>query len=167
MLSHHSQRTAGLAFLVTDTTLLVAQHWSIYVELHINRRPGLCAAEPGGDGGAVHAAGGALRAGQRAGDEQPAVLGLGADLQGPDDDGGGDRPAGASQRDRGAERAQLPCRVGETGAGARAGEGGVREGEGRPGWGSGCAAVAVAALRLPPLRQTPTPAGLPWVRGEM
>jgi len=78
-----------------------------------DRRPGLRAAEPGGDGGAVHAAGGALRAGQRAGDEQPGLLGLGADLQGPDDDGGGDRPAGASQRDRGVERGELPGRGGE------------------------------------------------------
>ena len=51
------------------------------------------------------AAGGALRAGQRAADEQPAVLGLGGDLQGRDDDGGGDRSAGASQRDRRVERA--------------------------------------------------------------
>ena len=40
-------------------------------------RPGLRAAEPGGDGGAVHAAGGAVRAGQRAADEQPAVLAVG------------------------------------------------------------------------------------------
>ena len=31
-----------------------------------------------------------------------------ADLQGPDDDGGGHRPPGASQRDRGVERAELP-----------------------------------------------------------
>ena len=78
-----------------------------------DRRPGLCAAEPRGDGGAVHAAGGALRAGQRAGDQQPGVLTMGADLQGSDDDGGGDRSAGASQRDRGDERAELPSRGGE------------------------------------------------------
>ena len=37
-----------------------------------------------------------------------------SDLQGPDDDGGGDRPAGASQRDRGAERAELPPGTGPT-----------------------------------------------------
>ena len=85
-----------------------------------DRRPGLCAAEPGGDGGAVHAAGGALRAGQRAGDEQPGVLAVGTDLQGPDDDGGGDRPAGASQRDRGAERAELPSGGGQESQGATA-----------------------------------------------
>ena len=66
-----------------------------------DRRPGLCGTEPGGNGGAIHAAGGALRAGQRAGDEQSAVLEVGADLQGSDDHGGSDRPAGASQCHRG------------------------------------------------------------------
>ena len=54
------------------------------------------------------AAGGAVRARQRDADEQPAVLGMGGDLQGPDDDGGGDRPLGAPQRDPGVERAELP-----------------------------------------------------------
>jgi hypothetical protein len=73
-----------------------------------HRRPGLRAAEPGGDGGAVHALGGAVRAWERALDEQPGVLAVGADLQGPDDDRGGHRPVGASQRDRGTERAELP-----------------------------------------------------------
>lgn len=60
-----------------------------------DRRPGLCAAEPRGDGSVVHAVGGALRAGQCAGNEQPAVLEMGAGVQGPDDGGRGDRPAGA------------------------------------------------------------------------
>jgi transposase len=55
-----------------------------------DRRPGVCAAEPGGDGGAVHAVGGAVRARQRAADEQPAVLEMGTDLQGRDDGSGGD-----------------------------------------------------------------------------
>lgn len=68
-----------------------------------DRRPGLRAAEPRGDGSAVHPVGGALRARQCVGDEQPGVLAVGADLQGSDDDGGGDRPASASQRDRGDE----------------------------------------------------------------
>src|SRR5581483_6346759 len=78
-----------------------------------DRRPGLRAAEPGGDGGAVHAAGGALRARQRLADEQPAVLAVGADLPGPDDDGSGDRPAGAPQHHPGAEPAELPPGAGE------------------------------------------------------
>lgn len=73
-----------------------------------DRRLGLRAAESGGDGSVVHAAGGSLRTGQRVADEQPAVLRLGGDLQGPDDDGRGDRPVGASQRDRGIEPAELP-----------------------------------------------------------
>jgi hypothetical protein len=79
----------------------------------LDRRPGIRAAEPGGDGSLVLAPGGAVRAEQCAGDEQSGVLAVGADLQGPDDHGGGDRPAGASQRHRGAERAELPGRGGE------------------------------------------------------
>jgi Mu transposase, C-terminal domain len=78
-------------------------------------RPGLRATEPRGDGGAVRAAGGAIRAWECAADEQPAVLRLGVDLQGRDDDGGGDRPSGASQRDIGAEHPELPRRAGEEG----------------------------------------------------
>jgi transposase len=151
----------------------------------VDRRPGLCAAEPGGDGSAVHAAGGALRTGQRAGDEQPGVLAVGTDLQGSDDDGGGDRPSGASLRDPGVECAQLPGGGGAEGqAGPGAGEPGKesraragvatrelarpegnRLGEGDrvgPPLGAGeaplaSASVAVAALRLPPLRLAPLP----------
>jgi hypothetical protein len=86
-------------------------------------RSGLRAAEPGGNGGAVPAAGGALRAGQRGGNEQLGVLEVGTDLQGPDDDGGGDRPVGASQRDPGVERGELPGGAGEESeAEPRAGE---------------------------------------------
>jgi len=73
-----------------------------------DRRLGLCAAEPGGDGSAVHADGGPLRARQHLADEQPAVLEMGKHLQGPDDHGGSHRPVGASQRHFGAESAQLP-----------------------------------------------------------
>jgi hypothetical protein len=73
-----------------------------------HRRPGLRAAEPRGDGGALHAVGGAIRARQRAADEQSGVLEVGSDLQGRDDDGGSDRPLGASQRDHRAERSELP-----------------------------------------------------------
>jgi hypothetical protein len=121
-----------------------------------DRRPGVRAAEPRGDGSAVHAAGGALRTGKCAADEQPGVFAVGADLQGPDDDRGGDRPAGPPQRDRGAECAELPGGVGEADPGKNLFEGSLRGGERRPWWGPGCAAVAVAALRLPPLRQAPT-----------
>jgi hypothetical protein len=123
-----------------------------------NRRPGLCAAGPGGDGGTVHAAGGALRAGQCAGDQQPGILPVGTDLQGPDDDGGGDRPARAPQRDRGAERAELSRGGSETEPRRAATEGGLRGGVGRPGRWPGYATLAVAALRLAPLRQATAPA---------
>jgi hypothetical protein len=123
-----------------------------------DRRPGLRATEPRGDGGTVHAVGGALRAGQRAGDKQPGVLALGADIQGPDDDGGRDRPAGAPQRDCGAQRAKLSRRGGEADTRRTTAEGGLREGDGRPGCGPGYATVVVATLLLPPLRQAHTPA---------
>jgi transposase len=76
-------------------------------------RSRLRAAEPGGDGSAVLAAGGALRAGQRGGDEQLSVFEVGTDLQGPDDHSRGDRSVGASQRDRGVERGELPGGAGE------------------------------------------------------
>jgi hypothetical protein len=118
-------------------------------------RPGLRAAEPGGDGGAVHVPGGALRAGQRPGHEQPAILEMGADLQGPDDDSGRGGSAGASQRDRGAEHRELPGR----GRQAEQAGGGLARGEGAAVGRSGSAAVAVAALGLPPLRQTAPPRG--------
>jgi hypothetical protein len=125
-----------------------------------DRRPGLRAAESGGDGGAVHALGGALRAGQRPGDEQLGVLAMGTNLQGPDDDGRGDRPTGAPQRHPGDERAELSSGVGQANQGAEQATGArLSGGERWPGWGSGSATVAVAALRLPPLRQTPNPAG--------
>lgn len=116
-------------------------------------RPGIRAAEPGGNGGAVHALGGAVRTRQRVIDEQPGVLAVGADLQGPNDDGGGGS-LGASQRDRGAERAELP------GRGREAVEAPRRIGgdDLRPVERSGSAAVAFAALRLPTLRQTAPPA---------
>jgi len=113
-------------------------------------RPGLCAAESRGDGGIVHVSGGALRAWQRGGDEQPGVLEVGADLQGPDDDRGGRGSAGASQRDRGAERAELPGRGSQA---LQAGRGIESRWVGRV----VSAPVALAPLGLPPLRQPAPP----------
>ena len=72
-----------------------------------HRRPGLCAAEPGGDGGAVHASRRPVRTGQRDAHEQLTFQQMGADFQGRHDHGGGHRSAGASQRYPGAERAKL------------------------------------------------------------
>ena len=121
-----------------------------------DRRPGLRAAGPRGDGGLVHAAGGSLRTRQCVADEQPAVLEVGGDLQGPDDDGGSDRPPGASQRDRGAEPAELPpgaCQEGEgrgdvgiTGASVAAAWQQVHEGAGGGAW------LRSAGLRCAPSR---------------
>ncbi len=122
------------------------------------RRFGLRPAEPGGDGGAVHAVGGALRAWQRLPDQQSAVLEVGADLQGCHDGGGSDRPSGASQCDRGVERAELPGGSSEASEGHSQLRGEASPGqEGQP-RGSGYAAVTVAALRFPSLRQTPAAA---------
>jgi hypothetical protein len=92
----------------------------------VDRRSGVRAAEPGGDGGAVHAVGRTLRAGQCPGDEQSGLLAVGADLQGSHDDSGGDRSAGASQCDRGNECVELSSRVGEATEGYGVREGGIK-----------------------------------------
>ena len=156
-----------------------------------DRRPGLRAAEPRGNGGAVHAAGGALRAWQCAGDEQPGIVAMGTDLQRSDDDGGGHRPVGAPQCDRGAERAELSGGGSQESQGATAEQatqglgGSVKIGQeqgasvwgeddrGGPPWGADSAPltsaqVAVAArprpsLRFAALRQPPTAEGLPAI----
>ena len=78
-----------------------------------HRRLGLRPAEPGGDGGAVHAVGRTLRTRQRAFNEQPGIQQVGSNLQRRDDDRGGDRPPGPPQRDLGTQRAQLPRGNGE------------------------------------------------------
>jgi hypothetical protein len=129
-----------------------------------DRRPGIRAAEPGGDGGPVHPAGGALRERQRAGDEQPGLLAVGTDLQRSDDDGGGHRPTGAPQRDTGTERVQLPSgsRQKSQAEPGRETELGDRGGDGEPPMGAGeapfaSAPFAAAARPLTPLRLTPLP----------
>lgn len=119
-------------------------------------RCGVCATEPRGDGSPLHLAGGALRAGQRLPDQQSAVLEMGANLQGPDDDSGGHRPLGASQCHRGVGRTELSGRGGQ----AEQEPSELNHGAGltrqrRP-WGPGSAPVAVAPLRLPTLRPAPT-----------
>lgn len=114
----HEVRPAGAGASQGETRLGIA--WLVAAIIALgglgDRRPGLRATEPRGDGGVVHAAGGALRAGQRLGDKQPGLFAVGTDLQGPDDHGGGDRSAGAPQRDRGAECVELPGRDREAGA---------------------------------------------------
>ena len=129
-----------------------------------DRRPGVRAAQPGGNGAVVHAAGRTVRTWQRAGDQQPGLLAVGTDLPGSDDHRGGDRPTGAPQCHRGAERAELPGRGSQALTGRLAPERGMKcGGEWQPGWGPGYASLACAALRLAPLRQAPTPARFTWV----
>lgn len=95
-----ADRQTGLAVAEVDQTVLVVRGLD-------HRRPGLCATEPGGDGGVVHVAGRAIRTGQRVADEQPGVLEVGSDLQGRNDDGSSNRPLGASQRDHRTQRTEL------------------------------------------------------------
>ena len=122
-----------------------------------DRRPGLRAAGPGRDGGLVHAVGGALRARQCAGDEQPGLLAVGTDIQGPDDDSGGHRPVGP-QRDPGTERAELPSRSGQESQAepGRETELADRRGDREPA-GAGEALFATAARPLIPLRVSALP----------
>jgi len=94
-----------------------------WLRSHADRRFGLRATGPRGDGGAVHAVGGPLRTRQRVADEQLAVLEMGSDLQGSDDDGGGHRPLGAPQRDRGIEHAELSVGTRQKRQGRRGGNG--------------------------------------------
>ena len=75
-----------------------------------HRRLGLCAAESRGDGGLVHAAVGTVRARQCAAEFEPALFQMGADLQGPHDDGCGDRSADPSLGDHRTQHSQLPTR---------------------------------------------------------
>lgn len=129
-----------------------------------DRRSRLRTAEPRRDGGTVHAPGGSLRAGQRMADEQPAVLQVGGDLQGPDDNSGRDRPPGASQRDCGVEPAELSpgaCQEGEGRGSECVGGASVTAHASRsvkePAVGPGSAPRDFAALVPLPLRQAPPP----------
>ena len=137
----------------------------------VHRRPGLRAAKPGGDGSVVHAAGGSLRAWQRLADEQPAVLEMGIDLQGCDDDGGSDRPAGASQRDPGVEHAELSPGGGQEeqgqggGAGANSGLTGWQGGPARSGCGGLLRSVPAAKAAGHSAPQAPTP--VEWTCGNL
>ncbi len=166
----HQVQSPGARVVEGETRLGIA--WLVAAIIALggpgDRRPGLCATEPGGDGSAVHALGGTLRTRQCAGDEQPGLLAVGTDFQGPDDDRGGDRPSGAPQRDRGAERAELPGRVGEADARPDLAKGVVSARVWRPpGWG---AWLRYARRRFAPSRSaTPGPPprqGLPRLRGE-
>jgi hypothetical protein len=78
-----------------------------------HRRLGVCSAEPRRDGGLIHPLVGTLRAGQCAVKQQPTVLEVGADLQGPDDDRCGDRSFDPPFSDHRVEYLQLSPRSGQ------------------------------------------------------
>ncbi len=110
-LVHHLQPAgAGTADRQTGLAVGQADQETVTLRRPDHRRPGLRAAKPRRDGGAVHASRGTVRTRQRDADEQPAVQQVGADLQRRDDHCGGHRSAGASQCDPGVERAQLSAR---------------------------------------------------------
>jgi transposase len=75
-----------------------------------HRRLGLRPAESRGDGSLVHVAVGTVRTRQCATEFEPALFQMGADLQGPHDHGGGDRPADPPLGHHRAEHPQLPTR---------------------------------------------------------
>lgn len=79
-----------------------------------HRRSGLCATEPGGDGGPVHAVVGALRARQCVAEQQLTILEVGTDLQGSDDDSGGDRSLDPSFGDHRVDERQLSIGCGQS-----------------------------------------------------
>lgn len=78
-----------------------------------HRRFGLRPAEPRGDGSVVHLVGRAVRTGQRARQLEPALLQMGADIQGSDDDRCRDRPADPSLGDHRTQHPQLSTRTGK------------------------------------------------------
>jgi hypothetical protein len=113
------------------------------------RRPGLCPAESRGDGSAVYAVGGTVRARQCLCDEQSSVFQVGTGFQGSHDDCGCRRPISAPQRHRGAECCQLSRRGRQTDQVQGELSGARRAHD--PGKGAR-AAAGLAALRSPSLR---------------
>jgi transposase len=90
----HDMQFASSAVADCQAGLAIAEDDQAAIELRgsVDRRPGLRAAKPRGDGSSVHPIGGTLRTGQCASDEQPGLQQVGSDLQGRDDHSGGDRP---------------------------------------------------------------------------
>ena len=105
----HDVQLVGSAVTDCQAGLAVAQDDQTTFELRgpVDRRLGLRAAEPRGDGSAIHAVSGTLRARQCASDEQPCVQQMGPGLQGRDDHSGGDRPFSSPQCDHRAQRTEL------------------------------------------------------------
>ena len=78
-----------------------------------HRRPGLRPAESRGDGSLVHTPLRTVRTRQCAVELEPTIFQMGADLQGPDDDCGGDRPVDSSLGHHRTQHPQLSTRGGQ------------------------------------------------------
>jgi hypothetical protein len=104
---------SGIAASEAGPALGAVRQEAAQVRSADHRRPGLCSAEPRRDGGLVHPVVGTLRAGQCAVKQQPTVLQVGADLQGPDDDRCGDRSFDPPLGDHRTEHPQLSPRSGQ------------------------------------------------------
>jgi Mu transposase, C-terminal domain len=112
----YDMQPAGAAVVAGKAGSATAQNAQAIVGLRgfDHRRPGVRSADSGGDGSAVHPAGGTVRTRQRAADEQSGLQQVGPDLQGRDDDGRRHRPPRAPQCDHRTERPQLPRGNGQT-----------------------------------------------------
>ena len=88
----------------TETATAAYETWSILGFDY--RRLGLCAAEPGGDGGALHVDRRPLREVEHPLEFEPTFFEMGADIQGPDDHSSSDRSLGAPQFDNRAQCAE-------------------------------------------------------------
>jgi len=160
----HDVHTVGAGIVAGQTRLEAEGRAEAVGELRglADRRPRICTAESGGDGGIVHAHGRALRTRQYLANEQPAVLEMGEHLQGSDDDGSGHRPVGAPQRDPGTEPAELSPGAGQEGAGCpgnKRGEKGCRispckTDEEPTAWSGSAPLPSASTLRVAALRQT-------------
>jgi hypothetical protein len=106
----HDMQSVGSATVDCETGPAVTTVHQTALELRRpdHRRPGICTAESGGDGGALHTAGGTLRTRQCVTDKQSCVQQVGSNLQGRDDHSCGNRPSGSPQRDHRIERPELP-----------------------------------------------------------
>lgn len=88
-----------------EAATVAVKAWGVFHVDH--RRPGVRAAKPGRNGGALHAHRRSLRKIEYSAQQQPTVLQVGWHLQRSHDHRGGNRPLGTPQRDPGVQRSQL------------------------------------------------------------
>ena len=81
----------------TETSAVACEAWPVLSIDH--RRLGLCSTESRGDGSALYLDRGSLRKDEHFIEQQSPLFEMGRYLQGPDDNGGGNRSLGTSQRD--------------------------------------------------------------------